>query len=194
MGRFAPKFTQDQRQAVARLLLDDGITGVEIVAAAADGIDSLEPFEISRATVYDIATKERRRREQDAVRAGDHTAILNRVHDVLDRELANIEKRQRHGAALDRGAISRLKTIHQTYSHPTQASRETPEHPKHNAKPTKLEVLVAEEQERADQAKRDREAEQATERAKNPDESQPPVSPRAVVMKAMRAREREPKL
>jgi hypothetical protein len=153
MGRFAPKFTSDQRQAIASLHLDQGMTGTQIVAKAAAGIDGHNPFEISKPTVYEIAATERRRREQQATLDGDTTAVQARVYKILDRELAGIERQQRRGE-LDPRALRRLKLIGQTYTPTGEPARESAAQPI-PPKRTKLQELAELEALRAEQTDTD---------------------------------------
>jgi hypothetical protein len=54
VGRYSPKLTQDQRDAVVRAVLD-GWSASEVVAAAAAGeLDGLKPFEISETACRDL--------------------------------------------------------------------------------------------------------------------------------------------
>jgi hypothetical protein len=54
MGRFSPKLTQDQRDAIVRAMLD-GWSAAEVVKVAADGeLEGLEPFEVSETACRDL--------------------------------------------------------------------------------------------------------------------------------------------
>jgi hypothetical protein len=54
MGRYSPKLTQDQRDAVVRAMLD-GWSAPEVVKAAAEGeLDGREPFAVSETACRDL--------------------------------------------------------------------------------------------------------------------------------------------
>ena len=68
MRHFEAKYTDTQRDAVIRAMVDEGWSGPETVRAAASGdIPGVaEPFEIPLGTVYWLARHERQRREAEA--------------------------------------------------------------------------------------------------------------------------------
>lgn len=110
MGQWAPKYTDEQREAVAVAYLDRGVKPASRIcdlaaagqlATAGDANRTLEPFEIPVASVRDIYRNARRRRS-GALKSGltdvPHRdaieSLRQRLVSVADHELARVEKQQ----------------------------------------------------------------------------------------------------
>lgn len=98
----AQKFTPEQREALAGLVLDHGLSVHEAVARAAHGIEGVEPFEMLMSTAYDVIAQERQRHEEALDRFVEHS------YELLDRELTELEDQQRRGEGLDCVRLGRL--------------------------------------------------------------------------------------
>ena len=64
MPHIAARYTPDQRDAIRRLMDDEGRTAAEAVALAAEGVYGLEPFEMPASSAPQIARRERAKQER----------------------------------------------------------------------------------------------------------------------------------
>jgi hypothetical protein len=71
MGRWTPKHSEEQRAAVIRAQLEDGLSAEKTVALAASGDLWTEPFEMSASQARDLAQKTRRELGQQRPAAND---------------------------------------------------------------------------------------------------------------------------
>lgn len=94
---FAIKYTDAQRQAVARAVLHDGLSVTAAVARAAspDGLHGLEPFGMARSTARNLAWRAKRSRAREAtlVEAADPCAqIAERLLALATRMIRHVER------------------------------------------------------------------------------------------------------
>lgn len=104
MGRGANKYTDEQRDAIVRLIVDDGKTAQAAVDLAAAGkLPDLDPFEMPEPTARHLAGRARRRAvstelaELDAEHPGAAEEIRTRFLAILSREVDEIEEQQDAG-------------------------------------------------------------------------------------------------
>jgi len=113
MGRYANKYSDAQRQAIVRLIVDEGYQAREAVELAAEGIGGLEPFDMPPSTAGGLAANERHRRNRRAVIERERTEpgyadrLAHKVIDIVEREVHPLwEKSQKQ--ALDRHEMDRI--------------------------------------------------------------------------------------
>lgn len=99
MGRFDPKYTDEQREAIASAMIDRGMSAPEAVKAASEGLDGLEPFTVPESTARDIAGAARQQRPPVPIE--DYGARLRGIQErgmvLLERELTRVEKSSEQG-------------------------------------------------------------------------------------------------
>lgn len=142
MGRFAERFTQPQRDAAARAVLDEGRRIVDIYRDGIPGV--LEPHEMHQSTVATYVRKEKDRRAlanlSPGARGPLHQAsedVLRRALHIVDLELRTIED-QRKTRDVDRlarlvdtgvkihAASNRQKPAAPTPGPPTKPTKDEP--------------------------------------------------------------------
>ena len=98
VGRFDPKYTDEQRDAIARAVNDRGMSAPEAVRAAAEGLDGLEPFTMPESTARDVAGVAR---QQPTQPGADYAAQLRSFQDrgltLIEQEMTKAEERQKQG-------------------------------------------------------------------------------------------------
>jgi hypothetical protein len=67
MGRYAPNLSNEQREAVTRAMLEDGMSAGEVVELAAAGQLGLPAFEVSESTARDLRAEAERERDNGTV-------------------------------------------------------------------------------------------------------------------------------
>jgi hypothetical protein len=88
VGRYADKHSQEQRDAVIRAQLEDGISAEEAVELAAAGqLYELEPFDISPSMVREL----RREVERERPTNGGPKTELDRARAIAEATIARIE-------------------------------------------------------------------------------------------------------
>ena len=83
MGRYSPHYTDDQRTAVVRAVVEKGMTATQAVEAAAAGELGIDPFEMPAVTARGLVSEHRLEHGQDALRLEDEGAserILDRAY------------------------------------------------------------------------------------------------------------------
>ena len=116
--RFAPKYPPNVRQAVARLRLDEDRSGPEIAAVLRAGeAAGCDPTDIPVATVYDIADRERNRRqaEIDARQSKTSEGQAAVTHRKLV-EMAEQQRRRLEREAARNGGKLNLTELHKLAS------------------------------------------------------------------------------
>ena len=97
MPAFAPKYTDEQREAVYRLIHEEGLTAAQAVRKTASGVYGLEPFEMPRSSAAVIARRIKRSRERKALAEGDLNVAMEtlarRSVDLALGELGRVQKR-----------------------------------------------------------------------------------------------------
>ena len=97
VASFAPKYTDEQREAIDRLIAQEGLTAAQAVRKAAEGVYGLEPFEMPRSTAAVISKRLKRSRERKALAHGDVNVAMEtlarRSVELTVRELRRLEKR-----------------------------------------------------------------------------------------------------
>lgn len=93
MGRFDPKYTDRQREAVIAAIVDRGMSAPKACKRAAEGTleDDLEPFDFPPNTARDYARRERNKRAGRAARAKEQGTIEDRLEAFGDRAMAMLE-------------------------------------------------------------------------------------------------------
>ena len=104
MAKFERKYTDAQRQAVYRLVYEDGLSAPDAVAQAGHGVYGLEPFEMPATTAREYARRIKRQREglelTPLARKDPSEALkllARRSIALLDREFESLEKASRKG-------------------------------------------------------------------------------------------------
>jgi hypothetical protein len=98
MGRFAPKLSDEMREAI-RVAAAEGRTAPEIVKlAAAGGLGGLRSFDVSESTVRELAGEVR----DPAAGATTQSpapvdVIATRAQAILEQEMARLEEKAKHG-------------------------------------------------------------------------------------------------
>lgn len=94
-GRFAEKFSAEQKAGIVSAVLEDGIRPSRAVELAKQGrLYELGPFEMSKTYAYTLVRQEERRRAGDAPERTDESAerqldrIARRMVASLDRSSA----------------------------------------------------------------------------------------------------------
>jgi transposase len=125
MGRWAPKFSARERQAVTSAMVDRGMTAPAVVAAAAAGKleEGLAPFEISESTARDWAKEARRQQSGDASTSRPD-AIADRALAILEQRMDTLEKQATQGAFRTNTA-NELKRLVQV-AHEIKVMKKTP--------------------------------------------------------------------
>jgi len=103
MGRFDPKYSAEQKEAVIAAQVEAGMSSTEAVAYARDGkYEGLGPFEMPQSTASFLATEERKRRRGDDLKKkskGTPTERLevatSRLLGVFDTHVQRAEARAR---------------------------------------------------------------------------------------------------
>lgn len=115
MGRdWAPKYTDEQREALIAEVLEHGATGSETARRAAQGTlrARLEPFAVPAPTVRDLAAKRRRRDQLAHDRAIGPSAVVantcDRLAAMLTQEVDKYERAVRKGRATDPAKLREL--------------------------------------------------------------------------------------
>lgn len=97
--QFPTKHTHDQKAAIIRLVIEEGYTTREAVAAASTGVYTLAAFSMPASTAKDLVWRERQRRAEAAtaalIEADPGEAIrqmTSRIGAILRSELDDIEK------------------------------------------------------------------------------------------------------
>lgn len=109
-----PKFSDEQRAAIVRAQLDDGMTSADAVRAAAAGELEIEPFEMSEARARQFAADAERdaRAEQmaSAERAepGRIASLVDLEFKLIENELKRMADAQAEGEEID---LDRLRQI-----------------------------------------------------------------------------------
>jgi hypothetical protein len=113
MGRYANKYSDAERQAIVRLIVDEGYQAKDAVGLAAEGIDGLEPFHMPPSTAGGLAARERHRRDRRALiqreraEPGYADRLAHKVIDIVEREVHPLwEESQRQ--PLDGHEIDRI--------------------------------------------------------------------------------------
>jgi hypothetical protein len=106
MGRYSPRLTQDQRDAIVRAMLD-GWSAAEVVKAAADGeLEDLEPFEVSETACGDLRREAERNPlwVQRVRRNGGPAVKQDEARGVAEASHAAAEERDRQEPEDDQAA------------------------------------------------------------------------------------------
>ncbi len=93
MGRGSPRYTDEQRAAVSRAIVQGGMTAEQAVAAAAKGELGIDPFDMPASTARGIAG--RARMEASAVgeaASPEAAAIYERGWAILECRIAALEE------------------------------------------------------------------------------------------------------
>ena len=130
MGRFAPKYAEEERAAIVAAVLDQGLSAPAAVKLAAAG--TLEgvghAFEMPAGTARELVRREREDRDY-AVRATPEgaasiaEAIPGRIVRLLDAELARIEKEATDGDKLDTAQLRNIARVHRELATKRDANR-----------------------------------------------------------------------
>lgn len=109
VGRFHPKYTDEQREAIARAMNDRRMSAPEAVKAAAEGgLEGLPSFEMPESTARDIANTARRQPTQPV---GDCAAALRSLQDrglsLIEEEMTKAEEASERGE-LSNAQLTRL--------------------------------------------------------------------------------------
>jgi hypothetical protein len=95
---FTRRYTDDQREAIYRLIHEDGKSPAEAVALAAEGVYGLEPFAMPVNSARPIARRIKLRREGGPTKLEDLPLpeavelFVRRALSVLDRDLCSQEE------------------------------------------------------------------------------------------------------
>jgi hypothetical protein len=87
MGRCSPQYTDAQRAAVARAVVEQGMTAAQAVEAAAAGALGIEPFEMPAATARGLVSEHRMENGEGSRQLEDQGAaerILDRAYSILE--------------------------------------------------------------------------------------------------------------
>lgn len=96
MGRFAQRYSVQQREAIKRAIAEDGMTATEACRRAKDGkLYDLEPFEFNVNTAMDYGGEERRRRKAQADIESGRLDGSGAVKETADLALASVRERVR---------------------------------------------------------------------------------------------------
>jgi hypothetical protein len=122
VGRFAPKLSDEMREAI-RAAAAEGRTARDIVDLAAAGrLGSLRSFTVAESTVREIAGEARREHglahgDPAPTTAGQERtasidAIATRAQAILEQEMARLEQKSKHGLKTqDATALKRLLQV-----------------------------------------------------------------------------------
>jgi hypothetical protein len=100
---FTQRYTEEQREAIYRLIHEDGKTPGEAVAVAAHGVYGLEPFSMPVSSARPIARRIKLKREGRPTKLADRPLdevldnFCRRSLTVLDREMSKHEQDVRAG-------------------------------------------------------------------------------------------------
>ncbi len=89
---FTPRYTDEEREAIYRLLYEDGKSASEAVALAAQGVYDLPPFDIPRNSVRSIAHRVKLKKEGPAVPLSE--LPFDEVFDELSRRSLRVMERE----------------------------------------------------------------------------------------------------
>jgi hypothetical protein len=87
MGRYSPQYTDAQRAAVVRAVVEGGLTATQAVEAAAAGALGIEPFEMPAATARGLVSEHRMEHGQGSRALQDQGAverILASAYSILE--------------------------------------------------------------------------------------------------------------
>ena len=193
---FDPKYTQAQRRAIARLMLDNKRSGPEIVGMAAAGeIYGFGPFTVPKGTVYYLADLERQRRQReiDAEQSktpGGRLAVTHRKSvEMLERERRRLERdAAKNGGRVDPVKLQKLTSalanlVRAQPRNPTIPHQESNGTPASEPKPEpsdfqrRLEAAHQEALVREEAARVEKEAREAEEREAARQEAEIPAPP-----------------
>jgi hypothetical protein len=115
MGRHSLRYSDDQRQAIARAVLDDGLTAREAVERAAAGELGIPPFDVPLSTAQGFVTETRRDRPPDRGDAekGRLRELADRAIAVIETEMAKVEAGSQRGSL----ELPRIKRTLQAAQH-----------------------------------------------------------------------------
>jgi hypothetical protein len=105
---FKQRYTDEQREAMYRLIHEDGHRPAEAVALAAEGVYGLEPFSMPVSSARPIARRIKLRREGGPRKLADRPlaeaveVFLRRSLSLLDRDLSRQEEELDAGIDLER--------------------------------------------------------------------------------------------
>jgi hypothetical protein len=108
MGRYSPQYTDAQRAAVVRAVVEQGMTAAQAVEAAAAGALGIEPFKMPAATARGLASEHRMEHGQGSRALQDQGAaerILDRAYSILE---ARIDALSENPAGVDLVELQRI--------------------------------------------------------------------------------------
>jgi hypothetical protein len=107
MGRCSPQYTDAQRAAVVRAVVEQGMTATQAVEAAAAGALGVEPFEMPAATARGLVSEHRMEHGQDPPQLENSAAerILERAYSILE---ARINSLSENPAGVDLVELQRI--------------------------------------------------------------------------------------
>jgi hypothetical protein len=108
MGRYSPQYTEVQRSAVVRAVVDEGMTATQAVDAAAAGALGIEPFEMPAATSRGLVSEHRMENGEGSRQLEDQSAaerIRDRALSILE---ARVDALSKNPAAVDLVELQRI--------------------------------------------------------------------------------------
>lgn len=106
MGRWTPKYSDEERAALIAALVDRNLTIPQTVRAAKLGeLDNLPPFDVPKSTCADIRRQERRRRERAYQESADIDSTQGRYARLELDALAIAERQVRPNTVKTRGQL-----------------------------------------------------------------------------------------
>jgi hypothetical protein len=79
MTRIPPRYSPEQREAIYRLIHEEGKTAVEAVALAAQGVYGLEPFDMPASSAPNIAGREQTRQWEERLARLDGGSMADQL-------------------------------------------------------------------------------------------------------------------
>lgn len=113
MGRNSLRYSDDQRQAIAQAVLDQGVTAREAVERARAGELGVAKFEVPVSTAQRFVTQAKDARPGAGGQTGRLRTVADRAMTVIEAELEKAEARSKRGS-LD---LPRIKRALQAAQH-----------------------------------------------------------------------------